>query len=153
MGETKKQVRVVNQRPSRVVISRQVRQKIKNEYGQEVDVLKEIDELVLEPGANIVDAARIDQFSEPELPCVKLFDEGVLVVQELPEPKEKNLQKAGGDLAKVEEAEALKAVQGMKDPKQLERSLMQDGRPKVRTALHKRADELKKSDGSEDRND
>jgi hypothetical protein len=137
-----KLVRVINNRPSRVVIAREVRHTIKNEYGVDVNVLKNIDELTLEPGATAVDSERIDQFCNPALPCAKFFEEGILVVGELPEPKAKSLSKASGDLAAVEEPEALKIAATLRSKAEVEKQYGYETRAKVKNALKQRAEDL-----------
>lgn len=137
-----KLVRVINNRPSRVVIAREVRHTVKNEYGVDINVLKHIDELTLEPGATAVDSERIDQFCNPALPCSKFFEEGILVVGELPEAKAKNLAKAGNDLAAVEEAEALKIAATLRSKPDVEKQYLNETRSKVRNALKQRAEDL-----------
>lgn len=144
-----KLVRVINNRPSRVVIAREVRHTVKNEYGVDINVLKHIDELTLEPGATAVDSERIDQFCNPALPCAKFFEEGILVVGELPEPKAKSLQKAGGDLAAVEEPEALKIAATLRSKDDVVKQHGLETRAKVRNALKQRADDLAKGSGED----
>lgn len=139
-----KLVRVINNRPSRVVIAREIRHKVKNEYGVELDLLKSIDELVIEPGATAVDSERIDQFCNPALPCAKFFEEGILVVGELPEPKAETLSKAGNDLAGVKEPEALKIASGLRSKADVEKHFGNETRPKVKNALTQRAEALAK---------
>ena len=129
-------VKVLNHRPSRVVLARETR---------DGGVLK-IDELELQGGANNVDDARLALFAE--LPTVKpFFETGLLVVEgAVAAPTDDTLPKHGGDLSKLKLKAALNAIKACKDPRQLRLWVNQDGRPEVRDALIARHTELNKGD-------
>jgi len=134
-----KLVRVVNNRDARVVISCETR---------DAKGVLTIDELVLESGANNVEQSRVEAFCKEGSPSAGLFEHGVLDVQDLPEPVKESLPQAGGDISKLTEAAALKAVAASKNKEQLKNWVRQDGRKKVREALFKRHEELTKAEDS-----
>lgn len=140
-----KVVRVVNHRDARVVLSCETR---------DAKGVLSIDTLTLESGANNVEQSRLEAFCKEGAPSALLFEHGVIDVQDLPEPVKESLPQAGGDISKLTEAAALKAVAGCKSRETLKGWVKQDGRKKVRDAIFKRHDELiKVEDGGAEQAD
>lgn len=131
------QIKVLNNRDSRVVISRETRD-AKNAL--------HIAEMVLQSGANNVDEAELAEFRKN--PSAEHFFASGMLVAEGPvaEPTVEELPAYSGavDLAKLKIKVALRAIAACNNVLQLRTWIKQDGRPEVRDALIKRHEELTK---------
>lgn len=128
------QLKVVNMREARVVLAK---------IGKPLpDGRTQIDELVLEGGANAVDESIWVEYmkaptNEGFLKAGVLRVEGVVT-----EGKDESLPAYGGDMSKLKLDAALKAIKACSDPRQLRLWMQQDTRQGVRKALIDRHKEL-----------
>lgn len=136
-------LKVVNHRDSRVVLSRETRTVLSNEQkvrGEKPEL--RIEELVLESGANQIDAGVLEQFRK-SAPAEQFFSVGMLTVEgEVAEGTQDELPKYGGDLSKLKVKAAQRTIAACNDPRQLKLWVQQDPRPEIRKALLDRHQEI-----------